>query len=206
MKRIAWASLVGVFAVTGCAVPQQANVPVASLTDTHFKNTATVKNDDLDKVATVTTEKGYLVTRGLLGVLWDDVFLRGFINKDTKQTAFQVYQFIGYSANDWSYYSQANFDTPDGLKSVEVTRINRDVDCSYKREIGTCNFKEHMGWDIDEKVLRAVASRYDPRDLTAGGLRYKVIPRGGKEYFGTITAAEVKGLLDRVDEVKASIK
>lgn len=88
-------------AITGCATnSREAQIQTAiNLTPEHFKNTATVKDDSLDTIATITTVNGFQEKRGLLGIVWDDNFLRAHINKKTGQTSFQVYQSIYYQSS-----------------------------------------------------------------------------------------------------------
>lgn len=85
-------------AIVGCAtVTRESQIQTAlSLTKEHFKNTTTVKDDPLDTVATITTVNGFQEKRGLLGIVWDDNFLRAFIDKKSGKTSFQVYQVIYY--------------------------------------------------------------------------------------------------------------
>ncbi len=120
-----------ILTVTGCATnSREAQIQTAiNLTPEHFKNTATLKDDSLDTIATITTVNGFQEKRGLLSIVWDDNFLRAHINKKTGQTSFQVYQSIYYQGSGWNFYQTANFETPSGPKSVSATIINRDVDC-----------------------------------------------------------------------------
>jgi len=81
-------------ALAGSGVAYGADPPLLSLTMEHFRDTATVKDDALGTVATISTQNGYQEKRGLLRIVWNDTFLRGFIDKATGRRTFQVYQLI----------------------------------------------------------------------------------------------------------------
>lgn len=203
MRRLVSAMLLTF--VAGCATPEKAVEELVALPDTHFRNTSIVKNDFLDTVATVSTEAGFKYKQGLLGVVWEDVFLRGFIDKKTKQVRYQVYQYISYRSSSWAFYRQANYEAPEGPKSVAVTKIGSDVDCTGASTYGGCRYEEHVAWEVAEETLRAVARAYEATRGQPVAWRYKVVPKNGPDFQGAITAAEVKGFLDKVAEVKASL-
>ena len=189
--------------VTGCATTmRESQLQTAlSLTKEHFKSTATVKDDSLDTVATITTVNGFQEKRGLLGIVWDDNFLRAFIDKKSGKTSFQLYQIIYYQAGGWNFFQTINFETPSGPQSKPVTIIKRDVNCTGSRYSG-CTYVEHVGFDVDEGLLRTIAQGYSPGQRS--GWRFKFTARSGQDYNDGMLPAEVAGLLDKVDEYLAS--
>jgi hypothetical protein len=166
----------------------------------HFRDTATVKDDALDTVATISTQNGYQEKRGLLRIVWNDTFLRGFIDKATGRRTFQVYQLISYKSAGWRYYELANYQTPTGPRSIPVTVIGRDVtNCSG----GSCDYAEHIAFAVDEDLLRAIASSYAPGKAVLW--QYKFIPKSGEDFIDGLSNAEVAGFLAKVDEYQKTL-
>lgn len=190
-------------AITGCATnSRETQIQTAiNLTPEHFKKTATVKDDSLDTIATITTVNGFQAKRGLFGIVWDDNFLRAHINKKTGHTSFQLYQSIYYRGSGWNFYKAANFETPSGPKSVSATIISQDVDCKNSRYNG-CTYNEHVAFDVDESLLRIIASKYSPGQRA--GWKFKFTAKSGKDYNDGMLAAEVGGLLEKIDEYRTS--
>jgi len=189
--------------VTGCATTtSESQLQTAlSLTKEHFKNTATVKDDFLDTVATITTINGFQEKRGLLGIVWDDNFLRAHIDKKSGKTSFQLYQVIYYQRSGWNFFQTVNFETASGPQSKPLTIIKRDVDCTGSRYSG-CTYIEHVAFDVDEDLLRTIAQGYSPGQRAAW--RFKFTARSGQDYNDGMLPAEVAGLLEKVDEYLAS--
>lgn len=186
-------------AVTGCATTtREAQIKTAiSLTKEHFMNTATVKDDSLDTVATITTVNGLQAKHELLEIEWEDNFLRAFIDKNTGKTSFQLYQVISYRRSGWAFFQTVNFETPSGPQSKPVTVINRDVDCTGSRYSG-CTYIEHIAFDVDESLLRTYAARYSPGQFV--GWNFKFTDSYGNDCKDGMLSSEIAGLLDKVDE------
>ena len=165
-----------------------------ALTPEHFRSTAKVSDDSLDTTATISTEAGFQDKRGLLGIVWNDNFLRAFIDKKTGVATFQVYQRIAYSG-DWRFYQQVNYETPDGPQAVEVTSIAQDVvGCSA---YGGCTHDEAFGFSVPESLLRRIASLYQPG--VALGWRFKFKAKAGDDWQDGMLPAEIVGMLQVVD-------
>lgn len=190
-------------ALGGCASTiREGQIQTAlGLTKEHFKNTVTIKDDSLDTTATITTVNGFKEKRGLLGIVWDDNFLRAFINKKTGQTTIQLYQVIYYQGSGWNFFQTVNYETPTGPESRPVTIISRDVNCSGSR-YSECTYKEHVGFDVDEKLLRTIAAGYQPGQRAAW--RFKFNTKSGKDYNDGMLPAEVAGFLEAIDAYRAS--
>lgn len=190
-------------ALAGCAsTTREAQVQTAiSLTKEHFKNTATIKDDSLDTTATITTVNGLQEKRGLLGIVRDDNFLRAFIDKKTGRTTIQLYQVIYYQGSGWKFYQTVNYETPTEPESRPVMIISRDVDCSGSRYSG-CTYTEHVGFDVDEKLLRTIAVGYQPGQPV--GWKFKFNAKSGKDYNDGMLTAEVAGFLEAIDAYRAS--
>jgi hypothetical protein len=171
----------------------------------HFKNTCDLKDDALDTIATFSTYNGFQEKHGLMQFVWDDNFVRAFVDKKTGATRYQVYNVIYYQSSSWRFYYQANFETTSGPKATKLTRISRDVDCTGS-SYGGCTYNEHVGFLVEDQVLRAVAEKYYTswQSGMKAVWKYKLLSKAGSDYPDGILPAEVTGLLERVDEYKAS--
>jgi hypothetical protein len=190
------------FAVSACAAnSQRAQAERAlELTPDHFRLTASVKDDALDTIATLTTVNGFQQKHGLLGVVWDDNFVRAFIDKKTGKTAFQLYQVIRYTGRRWHFYQSVNYETPSGPLSRELTVINRDVDCTSTLG-GGCTYAEHVAFDVEESLLRRIAASYGPGKPVAW--KFKFLARSGGELHTLLLPAEARGAISAVDAYRA---
>jgi len=188
-------------AISGCATTNREEQLQAafSLTKEHFKNTATIKDDSLDTTAVITTLNGFQEKRGLLGIVWDDNFLRAFINKKTGKFSIQLYQVISYQGSGWNFYQSVNYETPNGPEARQVSSINRDVDCSNAR-YGGCKYTEHIGFEVDEKLLRTIAAGYQPGQQVVW--KFKFNAKSGKEHNNGMLPAEIAGFFEAVDEYR----
>lgn len=201
MKKII--AVILVIVAAGCAMPMQQNQleEALALTKEHFFSTASVQDDSLETTARVTTVNGFQEKRGLLGMVWDDNFMRAFVNKKTGATSYQVYQVIVYQAPSWRFYNSVNFETADGPKSVAATIIDRDVSCRASRYSG-CTYYEHVAFDVDEELLRKISSAYSPGQRIAWKFRFK--SKAGVDHNDGMLLAEVAGFLDRVDSYRSA--
>lgn len=169
-----------------------------ALTPSDFQRAMTMKDDSLDTVARISTEKGYQEKQGLLGIVWNDNFLRAFIDKKTGETTYQLYQIISYDG-DWRFYQTVNYEAPDGPESKEVTVIDRSVDaCGTYR----CSFTEHLGFDVPEQLMRQLAGSYTPEVPRAW--HFKFGSKAGVEFQDGVNVAEVVAILSAVDQYRAS--
>jgi len=173
-----------------------------SLTSDHFKNTARVKDDSLDTIATISTANGFQEIPEQLGTVCNDNFLRAFIDKKSGKKSFQVYQIVYTQDNNkvgWSFFQSVNFETPSGPSSKPVRNIKTDIEC--KGSLG-CLYVEHIAFDVDETLLRTIANQYTPGQQLAW--KFRLNSKSGKSYNDAILPAEIAGLLDRVDEYVSS--
>jgi hypothetical protein len=177
------------------ADPAHAKDPaLLSLTMEHFRDTATVKEDSLGTMTTISTEDGFVERKGLMGMVWNDEYLRGVVDKKTDQKTFQVYTLITYRGN-WRFYQSANYQTSGGSRSVPLAQIGKESDnCA----VGECIYTERLAFTIDENLLRQLASENTPGKPTLW--RYKLAAKQGPEYVGGISSAEIAGFLARVDD------
>jgi hypothetical protein len=165
-----------------------------SLSMEHFRDTATVREEPLGAMTTISTENGFVERKGLMGMVWNDEYLRGVIDEKTDQKSFQVYALITYRGN-WRFYQSASYQTSGGPRSVPLAQIGKESDnCA----VGECIYTERVAFPIDEELLRQLASENAPGKPTLW--RYKLLAKQGPEYPGEISSAEIAGFLARVDD------
>lgn len=175
-----------------------------SLSDRYFKDKTTVEDGALDTIVTFTTKPGFVHNYGTAAGLTVDTFLRGYINKETRQREFEVYQLVKYADRDRRHYRTARYETPDGVRSIGVTEFWSRVDCPPGGK-GGCIYEEHIGFSVGQNLLQRIAGSYGPGGGQAAGWTMRFIPVSGKQFQTLITAAEVKGLLDRMDEYEREV-
>lgn len=171
------------------------------LTPENVAGKVTLKDDDLEADAVMTTEPVYREKKGLFGDVPDDVFMRAFIDKQTGQVSWQVYVVTTYIGSSWHFYEQANYQTSQGVQTVPLAVIDRQV--SACDSLTGCFYVEQVGFDLSDELARALAKLYDP----AGSLaiwRFRLKSQGGFDYTDGIAAAEVAGLVRAVDTWKAA--
>ncbi len=167
------------------------------LTPEYFQKVVVVKDDDLDTSATLSSVKGFQEKRGLLGITWNDNFLRATINKKTGETRIGLYQFVNYYG-EWRRYQGASYETHDGPKDADLRIVDRRVvSCQNTQITGGCLLSEHMIFDVDEELLRVIASKWEANK--AAVWRFKFRAQAADDWNDGIPPAEVKGFLMAVD-------
>ena len=197
--KIRTAALVLIVVLGFVNTVQAKDPPLLSLNMEHFRDTATVKIDPSDDVATITTDNGYVEHTGPMRMVWNDEFVGGVIDKKTGQKSFQVYASIIYEGNQRSF-ATATYQTVSGTQSVPVTALSREVaNCA----VGDCTYTEHVAFPVDEEYLRQLAAGYVPGKPALW--HFKLIARSGPAYTGEISNAEVAGFLAKVDEYTGAL-
>jgi hypothetical protein len=166
------------------------------MTPEQFEHSASIKDDDLEMVTTITTQPGHPAKRGLLGVVGSDNFLRAFVSKTTGAATYQLYQMILDRHYKQNSYDQINYETPHGTKTATLIKLVRDEDCSMRRLWGVCAYYESVAVPIDEALLTEIAARYQPGQDAVWKFRFKA--ESGLDHDDAMTAAEVAGLLAAV--------
>jgi hypothetical protein len=170
-----------------------------SLTLEHFRDTATVAEDPVDGVTTISTEKGFAEHRGPMRTVWNDEYLTGVIDKKTGQRSFQVHAWIIYRGN-WRFYETANYQTIAGGKSVPAAQTGKEMDnCAA----GDCMYTERLAFPVDEELLRQLAAANAPGKPVIWA--YKFTSKSGPDYAGGLSSAEIAGFLAKVDEFSNTV-
>jgi hypothetical protein len=186
-------ALVVVLGLAGCSInPSKAELQRRALghSAAYFQRGVTVKDDDLERVAILTTANGVVPPRLLLQKNWSDEYVRGFINKTTGAHSYQIYVVIDRFGWDWIKPYAANFGTP--LMSVPTVRINREKACTRKK--APCTRRETIGFALPARELRRVVDTYSAQDRQSKFWKFKVKTKDGSDYVGALPMAEIIGL------------
>ena len=167
---------------------------LSSLTMEHFRDTATITENQGDGTAVISTENGYVEHTGPMRMVWHDEYLRGVIDRQTGRRALQVYAWVIYSGSLRNYES-ANYRTASGPRRVPVNQLAREV---VNCPVGDCTYTERVAFPVDEESLRQLAAAREPGNPDK--LSYKLIAKSGPEYAGEIASAEIAGFLAKLDE------
>lgn len=168
---------------------------LALMTPVQFQARTTLRDDDLDTVATITTSDGFVERRPLFGHKPDDVFLRAFIDKATGRTAYQVYVTVRYRGFGWADWRTANYATPIGPRSIATRRIAR-LRASCLRRL-PCSRSETIGFAVGGALLKDNAALYSAEAATSW--RFKILAQDGQERDFRLSTAEIAGLLMAAD-------
>jgi len=180
-------------AVSGWTEEQQAKRTIlfASLDPQQIASQVTIKDDELESVARLTTETAFKFKGSFTDLTRADNFFRAILNKTTGRTTYQLYQHLTYT--DERRFSFANYETPDGPVSATLTINSGEVNCPY----GTCVWWRDLAFEVPEEVLRAVAARAAARPVKPWRFRFKA--QQGDDWTDDIAPAEAAGLLLAVD-------
>jgi hypothetical protein len=198
MKKLWFLMAAGILSAGSAGHSAEKKMPkqlgkLLAMTPVDFRNAVSVRDDSMETSATFTTEQGFQEKRGLLGIIWNDLFLRAFIDKKSGRATFQLYARLRYVAPSWRFYRSANYETDTGLQSVETTKLGTDVDCQNSRLLGGCTYNEDVAFDVPEPLLRTIASKYSATTPGAWRIRFKA--QAGQDTDDGLVPAEVAGLL-----------
>jgi len=170
-----------------------------SLTLEHFRDSASVRDDPVRGVTTISTEPGF-VQRGLFGMVWSDEFTEAVIDDRSGRKSFEVDVSVTYSGA-WRSYESAIYEAGTGSMSVPPTLIKKETaNCA----LAECTYTEHLAFPIEEALLRQLASTYAPGKPTLWN--FKLIGKRVPDYRGGLSTAEIAGLLARVDAYTAGAR
>jgi hypothetical protein len=188
-------ALASIFVASLAISPAGAKDPaLSSLTMEHFRDTATVTENQGDGTAVISTENGYVERTGPMRMVWHDEFLRGVIDPRTGAHSLQVYAWVIYSGSLRNYQS-ASFRTANGPRSVPVVQLAREV---VNCPVGDCTYTERVAFPVDEELMRQLAAARAPGNFDKWP--FKLVAKSGPEYAGELSSAEIAGFLAKIDE------
>ncbi len=170
----------------------------------HFKNTVTIQDHPSQPAVTFSTLKGFQDRDDTYNVVWDDNFLRGFLDKRTKAKTYQVYNVVYYAGSGADskrkHFNQAKYQTEKGEKTTPTTLIKEHEDCTAIQFHGQCLYSEHVVFEIDGALLKTVANSYALNTPNNRNWRYQLISKSGENYDDKLQIAEIAGLEETMDE------
>lgn len=190
--------------VSGCAFFRDFQPSSVNLDKDHFKQTMTIIDETYNPIITFSTIRGTQNQLGTQKAVWDDNFLRGFLDKRTGKKIYQVYSVVYYSGSGsgtgWQLFYQANYESPTGTKLVSITTLKKEENCSALEIYGKCVYTEHLSFKVDETFLKELVKAHKPEETW----QYYLIPKMGKAHANTVPVAEIAGLLEKMDEYMVS--
>jgi len=168
--------------------------PLTSLTVEHFRDTASVKDDPIAGITTVSTENGFVEHHGPLRAVWNDEYLFGTIDRKTARKSFEVISTITYRGSRRSY-GNAKFQDTTGPATAPTTHVKTtSVNCPT----GECTYTDRVSFPVDESLLRHLAAQHvnDKPELW----HYTLIAKPSGDYSGDLSTAEIAGFLAKLDE------
>lgn len=176
----------------GCTV----NPP--TLDATHFKKTTVIRDNPSENLITFSTVKGFQKKPVAIGEMWNDNFLRGFINKNTGERGYQAYNVVYYGASGtkatWKHFNRAYYDGFGGTVSIPTKILKTDENCAALTVYGQCIYGEHVTFRVDQEFLKILTIK------ATKDWQYTLVSEGGEFHQEMITRAEIAGLLASMDE------
>lgn len=162
-----------------------------SLSPEHFAKTASVQDDSLDPIATISTKPGFQVKQGVNHQVTDDNWLRALIKKKSGAMTYEVMQMISYSSDSWRLYNQVHYETPTGSKSKSVMVVNRKADCETGAE---CVRAEVVTFTVPKSLLQSIAKEGKNH---AVAWHFTFTAKHGKDFKAWMSSAEIAGLIKK---------
>jgi PDZ domain len=157
----------------------------------HFTQTASVTEEA--HATKISTERGYVERQGLMGEVWHDEFLTALIDRASGQVSYRMDVSITYRGASRSYKT-AEYRGIRELETVPVTVLKRvSINCPT----GECTYTESLAVPLDEALLRHLAKSYVPGKPELW--KFRIVAKGGFDYRGSLSNAEIAGLLAKVD-------
>src|ERR1700730_4164111 len=103
LRNAALASFIA--AALGIGTAGAKDPALSPLTMDHFRDTATVTENQGDGTAVISTENGYVEHTGPMRMVWHDEFLRAVIERKTGSRSLQVHAWVIYSGSLRNYES-----------------------------------------------------------------------------------------------------
>lgn len=168
--------------------------PLASLAFEHFRDTASVNDDPVAGITTVSTEKGFVEHHGPLRAVWNDEYLFGTIDRKTARKSFEIISAITYRGSR-RFYGNAKFQGITGPATAPTTHVKTS---SANCPTGECTYTDQVSFPVEESLLRHLAAQHanDKPELW----HYRLIATPSGDYSGELSTAEISGFLAKIDE------
>jgi len=192
-----WLNLIVLISLlAGCAVT------LSTPHENQFKKTIVIRDDPTQNAVVFSTIKGGQEKQMTTGQVWNDNFLRGFIDKRTGGKTYQVYNVVYYGGSgakaSWKHFKQASYDMLRGVKLTPTTILREDENCSALTVYGQCVYNEHVTFKVTDQLFEAMSTMYQSE--SAKEWQYTLISESRESHRDIITIAEIAGLLASMNE------
>ena len=188
--------------LVGCVNHQQKlqdeGVRYLAMSKDEHKGIISIKDDALEPVVVLDTQSGFKQQHGLANIIWNDFFLRGYIDKKTGNKQVQVYAALVHQSGSWLQPYQANYGAP--LQTVATESISSNVDCTAKNLYGSCKYWEHVGFIVADSELKRIEKAMESADPATQIWQFKIKTRSGRDVQDIFTGSEFAALLEKMDE------
>ncbi|MDQ8198195.1 hypothetical protein QEH56_08565 [Pelagicoccus enzymogenes] len=154
--------------------------------------------DDLEARIEVNTVNCFKYRHGLLQVVWNDAFLRGYIDKETGNASYQIYTIQFH--DDWAFPYQANYGSP--LHTTEARRIYSDVDCRHH----DCDCEEHAVFEVAPEELDRIAALAESAENKHKDWRFRIKNQQASDVDFNLPYAEIAAFKQQMDALSKSIR
>lgn len=185
---------------TGCVSASQIGAEdnenrFLSMDEKSIEQCLTIKNDDYEQNIQINSQNCYQAKHGLLGIVWEDQFIRAFKNKKTKSITFQIYTKLVNS--DWMMPYAVNYRVGKQLKTVSGTRVGSDVKCT---SMG-CTHYEDFVFNIDDKDIEKII-QFSNQNKNSVSWQYRIKSQSGIDRDKNFNIAELIGAYKKIKEIK----
>jgi hypothetical protein len=175
----------------GCATPPTAPPPT-HLTKEHFRHATTLVAKPGEAYAQLSTEQGYVEPYDGARE-FTATYLVASVDRETGKAGYAL-SFMDTTTQP-RRQAKISYESPEGWMEQQVkvqngSRLCKESDCWNLESVSAV---------LPEALLRAYAKRYTPG--TAGNWPFRIAP----ETTGALAYAEIAGLLERVDEYRATL-
>lgn len=186
--------------VISCAITPQPTLQyefnrLFGLDKQHFLNKISIKDDQFEKVAVISTQFGYIQNYPHMANYKSDAFLRGYIDKKTGVKKYQVYVSLKHRDKSWLFPYQAAYGRP--LKTVATNKIAHNIDCGRY----LCTYEEDLTFDVEEKELRRIEA-LTPEDAATKSWQFKIKNKSGPDAMEGFNLNEIWAFLEVMDNYK----
>ena len=170
-----------------------------SLTPDHFRQTATIVDDALEPIATITTDRGFSSRGRFTDRVRSDNFFRAQVDKANGGSLFQLYAEVCYNF-EWRNFFSASVLLGGHPKAIPLTIIDRKVvTCAA----GFCSYRETVAIPLTESDVQEIAAGWN-----AAGSRpwpYRLKATSGIDFEDAVMPAEAAGILAAVDAYRGKM-
>ena len=190
------------YVLISCATPsqvaQESEQRFDSMTLESVKECISTKSDEMSEIVTFSSYNCYQYESGILRMVWTDYFIRGYKDKKSGVTSYQVYAIL--YGNDWSYPYSASYLMPQKngdtkLIRVDTKRITTDVSCSS----GSCTHEEHYTFPLKSSYLKALSDNYDEISSIENAQKMRIFRKAVGDVDFVFNINELVGIYRKVE-------